>query len=188
MKSLYRIKIPIAGLIIVALVVPLVIFLAVASDSERPGIPIGEFAPNIEGETLSGEVVTLTDLQAQNQWIVVNFFASWCPPCVVEHQEFTTLSAESIYPLQIVSVLFQETEAKGREFFMLHGGNWPAFVKDTTSIALSYRILSVPETYLLAPNGRVAGHWRGQVTAQNITDRIETIINSASTTTIIPGA
>lgn len=176
MKRLYKVKIPAVAIIVMALVVPLIIFLAVANDSIKPGLEIGSQAPEISGETLSGENESLSAILAENKWVVVNFFASWCPPCVEEHREFVRLKNESEYSLEIISVLFNESPAKGRDFFNTYGGNWPAFIRNTTSIAIQYRILSVPETYLVTPAGYVAAHWRGPINATDITERIEEIL------------
>lgn len=175
MKQLYRVKIPAIALVVLALVIPLIVFLAIASDSEKPGLEIGVKAPSIVGVTLSGESESLSQILAENQWVVVNFFASWCPPCIVEHQEFINLKNTSPYPVEIISILFSEAEQKGRDFFNLHGGDWPAFLSDTSRIAIDYAILSVPETYLITPAGFVAAHWRGEITAQDVLDTIAKI-------------
>lgn len=176
MKRFY--KIPVVSLVVLALVIPLIVFLAIASDSEKPGLEVGTVAPSISGVTLSGQSESLSQILSENQWVVVNFFASWCPPCIVEHREFIKLKSESPYPVEVISILFNESEQKGRDFFNLHGGDWPAFVNDTSRLAVNYAILSVPETYLITPAGFIASHWRGAVTAEGILDRIQDITDS----------
>ncbi len=171
LKRLFQKKIPVISILVVVLVIPLIVFLAIAGDSEKPGLPVGSFAPNIVGETLSGDVESLESQTTQGNWVVVNFFASKCPPCVKEHEQFIQLLAGSSN-VQVFSILFNESERQGREFFETYGGNWPVFVKDTTRIALQYRILSVPETYLVTPAGQVVAHWRGAITADDIREQI----------------
>ena len=180
-KKIYKSKIPVISLIVIALVIPLIIFLAFASDNEKPGgLEIGTIAPQIAGETLSGDFISLTELRTDNQWVVLNFFASWCIPCIKEHQEFVNIKVESPYPVEILSVQFNEAESKGRDFFEKYGGDWPVLISNNIArrVALEYRILTVPETYLIAPNGIVAAHWRGEITAETVIERMEAIVNA----------
>ncbi len=165
------------------MLIPLIVFLALTDDStDATGVPPGDLAPNILGITLDGEAFDLTSYrrigQLEGSWVVVNFFATWCAPCIVEHGEFQKLKNDANYSTEVVSIIFNQPERKGREFFERYGGDWPVLAKDTTQIVLNYRIISVPETYLIAPNGRVAYHWQGPVTADDITGIIDKIVAS----------
>ena len=49
---------------------------------------LGKAAPAAESTTIDGEAVKLSDLKGK--WVVVNFFATWCVPCRIEHSELIT--------------------------------------------------------------------------------------------------
>ena len=63
--------------------------------------------------------------------------------------------------VQLVSVMFGDTEERARTFFTELGGDWPAIVENTGSIAIDYGVTAVPETLLVSPSGRVVHKWIG---------------------------
>ena len=165
-----------AGL--VAAVVAVFIVLLATSDTQQTGAVnfeiLGEVAPPIQGPTINAGDYSLQD--QRGNWVVVNFFASWCVACRVEHPELVELSER--HPdgdVQIVGVMFADTEERAREFFDELGGDWPALVEETGSIAIDYGVTAVPETVLVSPSGRVVQKWLG---ANGVTaDEIDSVID-----------
>ncbi len=185
-KNAARHKVAIICLLVALAVIPTVIVLAVASSSDDPpGVAIGAFAPGISGTTIDGGNVNLASYRESDSWVVVNFFATWCTPCIAEHGELSRFRAEAEYPAEVISVIFNQPESRARDFFGQYGGNWPVLAGNTRTVVLNYRIISVPETYLIAPSGRVAAHWRGPITADDIFKRVDRILaaNSSSSST-----
>ena len=145
---------------------------------------VGKVAPDISGTTLDG---TTYDLRAQRgDWVVVNFFASWCVGCRVEHPELVEFTERhQVDPadgpgVQLVAVMFGDTEEAARDFFLELGGDWPALVDRTAvgRIAIDYGVTAVPGTLLIAPSGRVVQKWVG---ANGVTaDELDRVIALAS--------
>lgn len=115
---------------------------------------LGQQAPAVRGTTLSGRPF---DLGREDKWVLVNFFASWCVPCVREHPELRAFQQEHATKgdVDLVSVVFGDEAADVRRFFKDNGGNWPVVLDPEGRIALDYAVAKVPETYLVAPNGTV---------------------------------
>ena len=68
----------------------------------------------------------------RGEWVVVNFFATWCTPCRVEHPELVKFAEEHEGdPVEVVSVAFSDQPEAIREFFAEQGGNWPVVASDT---------------------------------------------------------
>jgi cytochrome c biogenesis protein CcmG/thiol:disulfide interchange protein DsbE len=160
-----------AGL--VAAVIAVFIVLLATSDTQQTGSVnfeiLGDVAPQISGPTLDGDEYSLLD--ERGDWVVVNFFASWCVGCRVEHPELVEFTERHQGDgVQLVAVMFGDTETNAREFFNELGGDWPALVEDTGRIAIDYGVTAVPETVLISPSGRVVQKWIGTrgVTADNI--------------------
>lgn len=158
---------------IVAVVVAIFVVLLATSDTQQTGAVnfeiLGEVAPPIEGPTINAGDYSLDE--QRGEWVLVNFFASWCVGCRVEHPELVELSERHQDDgVQIVAVMFGDTEENAREFFNELGGNWPALVEDTGRIAIDYGVTAVPETVLISPAGRVVNKWLGAsgVTADSI--------------------
>jgi len=142
-----------------------------ASDSRLLGRP----APPIDGVTVTGDDFHLDDLRGR--WVVVNYFATWCVPCVIEHPELVKFDQRHRVTgdARVVSVVFDDDPAAVRRFFDRHGGDWPVVVDDG-SIALSFGVAGVPESYLVDPDGFVVSKIIGGVVA----DDLEALVAGAS--------
>ena len=158
---------------VVAAVLAVLIVLLATSDTQQTGSVnfeiIGDVAPEFDGTTIDGEQYSLRD--HRGSWVVVNFFASWCVGCRVEHPELVEFTERHQGDgIELVAVMFGDTEDNARDFFDELGGDWPALVEDTGRIAIDYGVTAVPETLLISPSGRVVQKWIGAngVTADNI--------------------
>ena len=138
---------------------------------------LGELVPRIEGETFAGEAFDIDD--ERGRWIAVNFFASWCVPCEVEHPELIAWSASHTDDGLIVSVPFGDTEADARAFFDRLGGDWPVVFDDRAQFAVEFGVLQPPETFLVAPDGTVVGRWQGAITAAALDRAIEQLTSAS---------
>jgi cytochrome c biogenesis protein CcmG, thiol:disulfide interchange protein DsbE len=148
------------------------------TDRQADSRLIGQAAPRVTGETLDGETFDLDD--HQGRWVVVNFFATWCVPCQQEHPELVRFDEahRAAGDARVVSVIFDDSTDDARAFFERNGGDWPV-VLDDGSIANDYGVARVPETYLVAPNGRVVTKLIGGVTQDGL-DSIIAEIEAAS--------
>lgn len=132
---------------------------------------IGKPAPALEGTTLSGEKFELARLRGS--WVLVNFFATWCPPCIAEHPELVKFSEEHADgSASVVSVAYQNSSAEIEKFFTERGGSWPVLASDTDDAVLGYGVVKLPESYLVAPNGVIFAKLAGGVTASGIDELI----------------
>lgn len=135
----------------------------------RSGL-VGRAAPAIVGTATSGEAVDLD--RWRGEWVLVNFFATWCVPCVREHPELVEFARRhgpdgDGVPVEVVSIAFDDDPAAVEEFFATRGGDWPVLVDSTGPIALDYGVRGVPESYLVSPAGQVVGVFYG-VTADDL--------------------
>jgi cytochrome c biogenesis protein CcmG/thiol:disulfide interchange protein DsbE len=102
--------------------------------------------------------------------VVVNFFATTCVPCVVEHPELVAFNDEyaPLGEASVVSIAFSDTSQNVRDFFAENGGDWAVLAEDTGRHAISYGVAAVPETYLVAPTGIITSKFIGGVTKADI--------------------
>ncbi|HTZ09924.1 MAG TPA: TlpA disulfide reductase family protein [Acidimicrobiales bacterium] len=129
---------------------------------------VGQQAPAIDGPTLSGGSFDLAALRGR--WVVVNFFASWCPPCQQEEPDLVAFAFAHRAPTAaaLVGVVFNDTAGSARAFMRSEGATWPAVVDGGGQIALAYGVVGPPETFIIAPDGRVVVHLDGPVTASSL--------------------
>lgn len=175
------------GLIVSAVVAVLAIgFVAVlatrepATDRRRDSPLIGKVVPPLAGETLAGGNFDIDD--HQGRWVVVNFFATWCVPCRIEHPELDAFNQAHARAgdAVLVSVLFDDDQASAREFFDRNGGDWPVVLDGDGLIASAFGTPKVPESYLVSPNGRVAVKFTGGVTRDGLDRAIDQIEQAAA--------
>jgi cytochrome c biogenesis protein CcmG, thiol:disulfide interchange protein DsbE len=143
----------------VGIVVVLFLVLLATSDKGGRGFIIGDIdgqlAPAIVRSTLDGDTFDLDSYRGS--FVVVNFFQTSCIPCRVEHPELVAFQ-EAYAPsgvASVVSISFDDTEANIREFFGEFGGDWPIVVEDPLPIAVDYGVAAVPESAVVAPDGKV---------------------------------
>ena len=101
--------------------------------------------------------------------MVVNFFATWCPPCVQEHPELVEFAERNGNDVQLVSVAFDDTEVdKVAQFFADNGGDWPVVTAGAAGASLDYGVKKLPESFVIDPSGTVAAKINGGVTADEL--------------------
>ena len=135
----------------------LVLFNAEPSTNKLADSPLlGKYAPAL----VSDSVRTSDEFdlyERTGEWVLVNFFATWCTPCVAEHDDLAAFSnAHSVAgDASVVSVVFSDTTKNVRAFFAKNGGDWPVVIDDDGRIATDWGVTGVPESYLIAPDGVV---------------------------------
>ena len=137
----------------------------------RPGAPvlarIGDAAPAFALADLDGNPVSLADLRGRP--VIVNFWASWCGPCV---DEFPLLSAAAAAHerdgLVVVGIVFRDRSEAAREFMARLGATWPAAMDPGDAVATRFGIVWPPDSFFIDRNGVVVGRQIGQLTASDL--------------------
>lgn len=158
---------------VVALALVAVLATSEPANERRARSPlVGRTVPALAGRTLDGGRFDIDD--QRGRWVVVNFFATWCIPCVQEHPELVAFDREHKVTgdAAVVSVVFSDDPAKARTFFAKQGGDWPVLTDDKGSAALDFGVPKVPETYLVTPSGHVAAKFTGGVTQEGLDQAI----------------
>lgn len=158
------------GIVLVAFVVLLASQIGKGSDSISTRL-LGRPVPAVVGETVQGQRFDISE--QSGKWVVVNFFATWCVPCRVEHPELVRFTEEhkAAGDVEVVSIAFQDDAAAIREFFDRNGGDWPVITGDTGRIALDFGITGVPESFVVNPDGVIVAKFEG-VTADGLNGAI----------------
>ncbi|MBK5108180.1 MAG: TlpA family protein disulfide reductase [Anaerolineales bacterium] len=141
----------------------------------RAGPVQSGIAPDFTLTSFSGENLTLSDLHGQV--VVINFWASWCPPCREEaaylEQTWRKYKDQGVVFIG-VDYLDTETEALAYiEEFDITYFNGPDL---RTSISQAYKIQGVPETFYVAKNGELRSLKIGPLVSPELDQKIEELI------------
>ena len=185
------------------LLLPVLIFAGVAlmfafalksgDPSKLPSALIGKSAPEMTLPPLEGlrdggvdvPGISTADLK-RGELTVVNFFASWCAPCIQEHPLLMQLKADT--GLRIVGVNYKDPLPGGRRFLGRYGNPYAAVgVDDTGRAAIEWGVYGMPETFILDGDGRIILKHVGPLTADALEKRILPAIKAAATRSGRPG-
>ncbi len=157
--------------VVVGIVIALLVILLATREPAGERIAsadlIGQQAPGVNGDVVLG---TPFDIGAADRWTVINFFATWCVPCVQEHPELRAFSEAhaEVGDARVVSVVYDQQPAAVKKFFEENGGDWTVLDADEGRTALNWGVAKVPESYVVAPSGIIVERFVGGVTQQGL--------------------
>ena len=107
--------------------------------------------------------------ERRGKWVVVNFWATWCAPCLKEMPELSALDAMNEH-VEVIGLAYEDIDvAAMREFLDSHPVAYPIAIIDVYDPPADFETpRGLPMTYLLAPDGKVAERFLGPVTAADI--------------------
>jgi thiol-disulfide isomerase/thioredoxin len=119
---------------------------------EKPAVE-GNPAPAFTLKDLEGREVKLADLKGKV--VIVNFWATWCPPCREEIPSMMQLNqAMAGKPFQMLAISINEGGAQEvATYFKQSGNNLPALLDPTQQVAKRYGITGVPESFVIDKQG-----------------------------------
>lgn len=140
---------------------------------------VGEPLPSLSLPYLEQEGALGFD-ELRGQILVLNFWASWCFPCRLEHQALT--SAAAVYEghgVHFVGILHQDSAESAVAFLdeFGRGVNYSYVTDPDSRVAVELGLFGVPETYFVDSSGIIKGRIQGEVTASALVETIEDLRN-----------
>ena len=120
---------------------------------------------------IEGKSVSLSDFRGK--WVIVNYWATWCPPCLEEIPELVSLHEENSDKLVVLGVDYEEvSEDFLKEFVESHFMSYPVVRMDPVPVTSLGPVMGLPTTYIISPQGVLMARQEGPVTQQAIEEYI----------------
>lgn len=122
--------------------------------------------PRLAVTTLEGEAWDIAD--ARGRWVVVNFWATWCAPCLAEMPELSALDAMRAH-VDVIGLAYEDTTVDAlRDFLRDRPVVYPVALVGMTPPPGFATPRGLPMTYLVGPDGATVRRFLGPVTAAEI--------------------
>jgi cytochrome c biogenesis protein CcmG/thiol:disulfide interchange protein DsbE len=146
------------------------------------GKPVPEFAlaaiPTLQDESGAAVPGFSSASLKSGKVSLLNFWASWCAPCVAEHPQLVELGKQGV-PIYGVNYKGDKAEAAKR-FLTRHGNPFLAVGMDDTGMTgIDMGVTGVPETFVIAGSGRIVLRFQGPLTEEIIAEKIIPAIRKA---------
>lgn len=131
---------------------------------QPPAAQEGRAAPNFVLPTPGGGQATLTDYRGK--YVLVNFWASWCPPCRGETPDLQRFSESHPEDIIVLGVNVQESEADAQAFVDQFDVTYAILLDEDGEVTDTYRVGYPPISYLVGPNGEILRMYTGVLTPE----------------------
>ncbi len=125
-------------------------------------------------EDMQGKTHRLADYRGK--WVLVNFWATWCPPCLSELPELSSLhNAHKGRDLVVIGIAMESgSRTKVADFAQAHRISYPLVMGNSRIAAQIGDVEVLPTSYLYSPSGEQVSYQAGEVTR----DSVETYIRN----------
>lgn len=138
---------------------------------------VGNLAPDFTLDTIDGETVTLsTFTEGEGKPVVLNFWATWCPPCRIEMPFFQRANERYGDRVAILGVNQAEPAETIQDYAARNGLSYPLLVDAEQKVNNRYAVLNLPTTIFIDRNGVVKEILIGTISQAVLEDRIEGLL------------
>jgi len=146
---------------------------------EVPSPLIGKPAPAFELPLLQQPDKSFSQKDMLGTVWVMNVWASWCPPCLVEHPVVSELARSGIAP--VIGLNYKDLREDALPWLKRNGDPFKVTVYDAAGrIAIDYGVYGVPETYVIDRNGIIRYKHIGPLTPQITQKKLRPLIEELS--------
>ena len=130
-------------------------------ENNESGVKKGQIAPDFTLSTLSGETVTLSELKGKK--VILNFWATWCPPCKKEmphlQDYYDDYAEEENVEIVGVNLTYSDGSLDNiQKFVDSYKLTFPILLMEEEGVNQTYQVLTIPSTFMIDKEGRIQRH------------------------------
>jgi len=131
----------------------------------------GEAAPQDRWSTFDGEQASLADYAGEP--VVVNFFGSWCVPCIEEMPAFESVHQELGDRVRLVGLAVNDSVEAAKGIVDRTGVTYDVGRDASGRVFAAFGVVGMPSTFLVSPEGRIVASHPGELSAGELRELIE---------------
>jgi peroxiredoxin len=136
-------------------------------DVSNIGLSIGANAPNISARTLNGNTILLSKYKGKKK-VIINFWATWCPPCKSEIPALEEYYKEHQSEVEIIGISIESTKREVENFVDHFDITFPQVLDDKDEINRLYQIQPIPTTYFIDETGKIFNQHIGALSVSDL--------------------
>ncbi len=141
-----------------------------------PQVQAGQAVADFQLNTTDGRSIRLSDLHGQV--VLLNFWATWCPPCKAEMPDLQALYRDnnSAHQFVVLGVDVEESQAAAQAFGRQYGLTFPLLPDSEGKVSnATYDIRALPTSLIIDRTGKVRYRWTGQQSRQVMLDMLKNV-------------
>jgi cytochrome c biogenesis protein CcmG/thiol:disulfide interchange protein DsbE len=148
---------------------------------EIPSPLVGKTTPAFDLPSLDGQPPRMTQQDLRGHPRLVNFFASWCAGCQVEHPFLMQLARQG--GVEIVGMDYKDAEPDIRRWLGEHGNPYAVILSDTAGqVGIDWGVYGVPETFVVDAQGTIVYKQIGPMTPEAWNEKIKPLLAASGAT------
>ena len=138
-------------------------------DNENTNVNIGSYAPKFALTDLSKKTINLDDYKGKK--VILNFWATWCPPCVNEmpllQEVYNNRKGEGI---EVIGINYNEDYERVKKFISEKGVVFTILIDSDLKVSMDYGVIGLPVTFFIDREGRIKEKFKGELNKKLIED------------------
>jgi peroxiredoxin len=164
----------------IALIVAGILAFAIPAPTEAAEVDASQYAaPDFRLANLDNEQIRLADYRGQ--YVLVNFWATWCPPCRAELPDLASFYHDhSAGGFTFLAVNEQETAQIASAYLDVNRLDFPVLLDPDGATMERYGVTGLPSSFLIAPNGDIVRRWSGMINRRTLENEVTPLLAAAS--------
>jgi len=134
------------------------------------GKPVPEFSLKYMEDI--GQFSNIDLHNSSDSYKIINFFASWCTTCVLEHPDLLKLTKRQ--DIEVVGIAWRDSKKAATDWLDEHGNQYDILLNDKAGGSkFKFGLIGVPESFLIDSNNNIIAHYRGPIDLKQINDFLD---------------